>query len=926
MSSFTNLFKRARAKSERRPNSPSTTYRSEGPVQTPQTPTTPLREFLSQPVTPLSQTPVVVPELPAEWGPFYQAGHGNPHSPLRNLTARPQLPPGSPHINEEEIGTKFPTLSNGPGIERRVFIDPSYAPPQRVATPESDRPSYRSLTPESNRPSYRSLTPEEATSPEQWTPTRPNRRQEGIDDSTVGTIIKQYSDDRLETNQGNRGNDHVEVDPRLSDWNWSPLSSLYTPSVHQPQHTLVNAAIRRHFPPPTAPPTGPLPDLPVNNAEDFFAPGHSQTPLQSTSSAESILERLLAEARTSNANDHNAQGSFSATSFAQVSLLASDGSMHSRQLSARETSAFESEVIDRLRTSGVLGAVDHQYIPQGRLSIEYAESGQNTAGDAGPGDFQSLSSTSEARTGIIRTGTPPLLFGSRAIGTGLIEYGQDDDQDWETMPDSNGRSHRKFGDVETAAGTGSSIADVSDSSNVSALRSVATGQVLVHPPHPRYQHSWTMLQDAQSGNLVLTPDYAGPGVFPLQNTYEHPTQLSPHHHNPFSTSPPNIRISPRTAYNRGESPPPIPPRNPRRLQSQTGTNVDDSEWVSTVGEEEAVSTRQGSFAKAAIVNRRANITGAPDGTGAREVGSSLANASSPANELESPTFQRDLIQRRRTVDGSLDSTEANAPGNFYERIKNHRIFRKDSYDEEFELDFMPTPPEDSSPEFRQRCQDSVEHSLLPHPPTPFSELKQTSVPDCLLKSVNLANMATNGPQAEASSSHAEPSARDSGPDQSPSNGKQRARSVPPRPTEPEPTTTPPRPRTARPYVGPYDDFIQANRGPAQPRAAYMRPGHPDRPVARAGSPHLFRVTGPSPTALRQREKDLSGAIFGALLMCAPFLLLYGYGYLDWVMKWLSRGDIVAFREREKNIAKPVGYIGIAGVLAIILYGASQIHS
>ena len=91
---------------------------------------------------------------------------------------------------------------------------------------------------------------------------------------------------------------------------------------------------------------------------------------------------------------------------------------------------------------------------------------------------------SEARLGIVRSGTPPLLLGSRAIGTGLSEYDQgnhpdNDDQDWETMADSNGRSRRKFGDIETAARAGSRIADVSDSSNVTALRSVATGQALV---------------------------------------------------------------------------------------------------------------------------------------------------------------------------------------------------------------------------------------------------------------------------------------------------------------------------------------------------------------------------------------------------------------------------------------------------------------
>ena len=118
---------------------------------------------------------------------------------------------------------------------------------------------------------------------------RSNHRQENIEDSAVDSILQRYDDETMEAGHGSPDDKYVEIDPRLSDWNWSPPSSLYTPSLHQPQHTLVNATIKRHFPPPTAPPTGLLPDLPVNNAEDFLAPGHLQTLLRSTSSADSIL-------------------------------------------------------------------------------------------------------------------------------------------------------------------------------------------------------------------------------------------------------------------------------------------------------------------------------------------------------------------------------------------------------------------------------------------------------------------------------------------------------------------------------------------------------------------------------------------------------------------------------------------------------------
>ena len=887
--------------------------------RTPRTPTTPRREppIPLQPILPWTQ--VHVPELPAEWGPFYEAGQGNPYSPLRNHP-RPQIPQGSPPINEEEIGTKFPTLSNGPGIERRVFVDPGYERPQPMTTPEldrasshsmaqeSDRPSYRSLTPKSNRGSYRSPTPEQLNSPEQLTPSCANRRRENVfarspgfifpylsteadptdaEDSTVGSILQKYGDETMGANHGSPDNGHVEIDPRLSNWAWSPPNSIYTPSVNNAEQTVQNPNFVAHFAPPTAPPSGPLPDLPVNHGQDVLDAGPSQASLPSISSAESALERLLAEDRVPSASitlPH--EGSFSVSSFA------------------------------------------------------INESEQNNLDDPGPGSLQSSSSVSAARPGIVRSGTPPLLFGSRAIGTGLSLYEQendleDDDQDWETDAGSNARSRRKLEDIEATAGTGSSIADVSDSSNVSALRSAATGQVLVHPAHPRYQHSWTMLQDAQSGNLVLTPEYNGTGVFPSRNhRYQHPARLSPGHDNPFSTSPPLIRPSPRAAYNLGETAPPIPLRNPRRLRPQnvaediTARNVmyiDDGEWVSTVdestshnGEDAVPARRQGSFAKIAVVGGRGNVTGTPEGTGAREVGSSLADASSPVNEVESPASKQAILQHRRTVDGSLNSAEANAPGNFYERIQNHPIFQKDSDDEDFERDFRSTPAEDLSPEIRQHRQHLVEHSLLPSPPTPpFTEPKRVSVPDHLLTSPTPPIMP-----AEASNTHAGPSS-ESRPSHAPKTQNHRAQSAPPQQAEPEPATTPPRPETARPYVGPYDDFIQANRGPPEPRGRQQHPVAADRPVARVESPHLHRLPRQAGPALQQRQKELGRVVFAVMLAFAPSLLLYGYGVMDRLMAYLCYGDVVAFPETEKKVARVVGWIGACGVLAWIIYAISQ---
>ena len=87
------------------------------------------------------------------------------------------------------------------------------------------------------------------------------------------------------------------------------------------------------------------------------------------------------------------------------------------------------------------------------------------------------------------------------------------------------------------------------------------------------------------------------------------------------------------------------PEQARNHESPKLSRKDQSSaWVST--DEDANGdafvdecARHGSFSQMVPAGPKANVTGTPQGTGAREVGSSLANASSPNGELSSSPYQ-----------------------------------------------------------------------------------------------------------------------------------------------------------------------------------------------------------------------------------------------------------------------------------------------
>ena len=246
----------------------------------------------------------------------------------------------------------------------------------------------------------------------------------------------------------------------------------------------------------------------------------------------------------------------------------------------------------------------------------------NPSADAGPGSSQTSSSMSThlyggdlsgnkvrsefhmLPTSRARCHTPPLLFGKSAIrgpemsdatstlapestmahfnqnvpavrlnkSVGLpVALNSSGEQDWETVSAETEAHTHCFGNNICNANTGSSLADNSDSGNLSLskevhhpFRSMNSHPVMQHPAHPRHNYSFVLLKNSQTGDFVQVPRYehASGGCLPnnnvssqvvssisADNSYRHPSPLQAEHTHPLASSPPIIRFREPSAFN-----------------------------------------------------------------------------------------------------------------------------------------------------------------------------------------------------------------------------------------------------------------------------------------------------------------------------------------------------------------------------------------
>lgn len=938
MASFTSLFKRPRSRSERA---------FEERALTPSTPSSTRSPFLN---THSSVPTAVFGNRQRSEG----AGGASPIPPPQTPRIVEVNTPTEAEIDRSEIGVKFPTKTLGPGIERKVYIDPLYTAPIGLRSHSGSVPTLAGCSDGDFE--------DQAQDP----------------DRTVDSIVRMYEGDGLRAS-------------------WFPSD----------------------------PPTRPLPSLPVGARHHTVLRLSTALSLQSEAHTQELFE-----------------------------LSSSPGPIF-----LEDSEGFEDQTLEP---------------GPGRSQSSSTRRTENSDSFQDPGSY----AVSIQRT---RNGTPPLLFGNRPINheptthvvarngrlasaarsAGLRSDGRlakvigRDELDWESAEETKSSSDRGVRTVMNSVGLGSSIADVSDGASV---RVVTSGRLKVHPPHPRYQHSFATLRDSSDDELIKVPSTLERTAFPYRNTsqpvessaYQHPVRLSKVHAHPFGTVPPALA-------------PALPVEQADSQQSQSsracaeeyrkvlryvsdvdkdhsafsvagkGQSLPSSAWVSTLDESNDSichqdSSRDGSFSKFAIVGPKGNVTGTLEGSGAREVGSSLADDSSPAvadsssskyrlpqtpsNHLAAPTVlsaeekRRAKDKDRRTINGCLDPDEVNGPGNICNRVK--RCFHGSSEYEDLTTRQRQAPYVGHlSPEIRQHRQHLIEHSLLPRLPTPsFVERKRLSVPLELLKSERPANMESKIPATNGTSSGLVEAQLGPGMSgqlvrmRSPRRrvqGENIATNIP----KPFPTAaydalengTPSRKQKCKqerslavtvfaddnpldsmnethaelrdeslesgnplpgfqqrlavgrnlttlgavrttnaelhmghnePIHRPtnaintsslYGDFIRPN-GHCSARPISLQP-LAMRSIAAAELPRIYRTARPATGAMLTRQKGLSWVVFAlCLTIMPPLLLAYGYGYMDGVMRYFSHGDCEEFRRQEKIAALWVGY----GLFASVVVG------
>ena len=668
----------------------------------------------------------------------------------------------------------------------------------------------------------------------------------------------------------------------------------------------------------------------------------------------------------------------------------------------------------------------------GDIEAEYLHP-VSSKGDLGPGSVQSSSSQSANQ---LRSPTPPLLYGrltpistSRPLGTdnrlgdvlkahGIRKDGRlgrayplsSTEHDWETVSDLREILSHMASANGTDAGTGSSLADNSDSGDISLPKegsphpSVAGLQQ--HVSQPRLNQSYMIIKDHQTGlsygvpqseyelrdTVANTNSAMCVSQLPQSRPYHHPAPLLEGHAHPFDSSVPVIFPSHRPTntqvkeYITGQTIPEPQPLNSELLDddpksmlqrkslyeltkpvSKSSVNDTDetqpdlsskersyhsSAWVSTQSEADStvyvlprLPGRQGSFAKLAILGAKGNVTGSPDGTGAREVGSSLADASSPGAQFSSSPapftttphsqcqtpFIKTVSQNSPSSKSSIPMATSitRGPGN----ISNLHI--PTTKEEWFQV-LPPRQPELAPvhPTRRRRSSgESKSGSNTSHNMGSASEFPVLQVHGRSSTSAGLLCNRASLPKYEnllqdpeylnLRERRARPAHLDD-------------RSI--SPTKPRPFRTRdgvvytdvPAPEFVHPVYAHERLWDRAERR-IRPESTRLGRGLSRfqapaiGPVARIESPHLYRVPRPITAELLERRKLIS-TIYLILCCCFPFMALaYGYGLLDWIINAHMDGEIEGWNETHTAFARiwavvvTLGYIVAIGVAWAVLW-------
>ena len=515
--------------------------------------------------------------------------------------------------------------------------------------------------------------------------------------------------------------------------------------------------------------------------------------------------------------------------------------------------------------------------------------------------------------------------------TSSIYSAYEQPNDWETISDVRGTRADRAGERYMEQQNSSSVANTSDDGEV-PIAEPLNSDTTPSGAQPRVNRSFVLLKDEHTGHIqcVLQSEFEGHrralniGANTLtpfntpSNAYRHPPPFTTPHFHPFRSSPPDISpqdlptvqhlethspaaqkptsmssISESSSHAAMASHDPTP--NPQQeaikgshehseamdqdFQEQThdykGQSARSSTWLSTMSEGEVIeggssealsADRDNSFEKVAVFGGKGNITGTPEGTGAREVGSSLADASS-----EIASTPEHTVGPQQTHNFSLPlPTMPQQPAPTYRRPSRQERRREQRQDRHV----TPSASTNSRAP-RERRQDrhvtpsASTNSLAPRVVDPALGPNDIEM-NYLRTSVDRARNSTT------SSLLREPSLRHSNLEE-------------------------------------YLAYVRSSTVTRPIPPANRLP----RPVARASSPHLYRIPREPTGEMIARRDHISLCLLVLTGIIPPCALILGYGGLDFVINMITEGEIMELSEWAKVVGLAWGYGGTAIIIAVI---------
>lgn len=796
----------------------------------------------------------------------------------------------------------------------------------------------------------------------------------------------------------------------LGQYAWTPRASFET--------ELMEDELDQHRS-PAEPPNKPLPPLPYNAKKNEYlayrevshTTGQDSKSIESYGNTHNLLLSRLPSSRDS------------AQSFAQLSIINVDGSIHSQNLSEAESYELEENIRARYARRSVKANNKKQDV--------LARIPRSTAGQVlnlGPGCSQASSSIHTAslhsrrsipsRRSFSRPQTRRgFLFGRHAVDSigvnsssselqkldkgsrhgrfariiaasrlrrhvsparrhasptgrrgssirslsSITRASARDDGDWETV--NNGRPiiRHNMGKPSIKVAGGSSVADISDYGGTSQSGRSESSFPRQRLPQANLSENWSIMAEEHTGRTVLVSG-SRMGITdvvpitPISNKhprYHHPMPLPDDHVHPFITFPPII--------SRNVSP------SPPKSSSFAPSNYED---CSPIISEDDLATTMGSSL---------NVTGTPNGTGARLVGSSLADFSSPGFETsplsrwpsspleekishnervssqewedtlsssESPTVQRNENNRTVSLHSQIYQSRSQkslpplpdelvTPESTVLNMENHKSSSSGS-----SAGFSPTfAGEDLAMRFPHLLAIDVESPNLnvsrPIPPSPSEERHQRIKrirSNNNLKAAGTKDKVSGAVVADSfETPRIEPVDTDNHDDVVAMNNEKTSNINPARTPKldaaqqgtanipcPSPQGTLPY-GTVRIFGNHAGNVLADIRSPmARPVPSDRTPRQQSRmPIVVEGSPHLHARPSLSRIDLRSRQIYLSRAWLMAFIIPFPMLIIMGHGMLDGLIAWQTNEDITHFRKQEKIAALGLGY-GITLVLMIVV--------